>query len=153
MNLPDLPPSVPVAPPAAPPRIGGLRLSLLAGGAYDAVAGIGPLLDLDRAADLLGVGEVHDAYALRFCGLLVVCLGLFHLVAALEARRTLRPAAAAILIRFVGGAYVTGYTLFGGGVPKIFLAFGCADLLFGVVHYGFLRRSAQRGLLGALLRG
>src|SRR5262245_58834543 len=97
------------------------------------------------------MGEVGEGYALRFCGVLMAALGLFHLVAAIEARATLRPAAAATIIRFVGGAYVVAVTLFGGGVPKIFLAFGCADLLFGLLHYGFMRRGVGPGVLGGVL--
>ncbi|MGH7151484.1 MAG: hypothetical protein ACREIU_12340, partial [Planctomycetota bacterium] len=141
----------PISPPA--PRYGGLRLSLLAGAAYDGLASLGPLLDLRRTADLLGMGEIRDEYALRFCALLMAALGLFHLVAALEVRRTLRPAAAATVVRFVGGVYVVGVTLFAVGVPKIFLAFGCADLLFGLLHYGLIRRGVGRGLFVALLKG
>ncbi|MCI0586605.1 MAG: hypothetical protein L0323_07175 [Planctomycetes bacterium] len=141
----------PVSPP--PPRYGGLRFSLLAGAVYDALASIGPLFDLHRTAALFGMGEIREGYALRFCGLLMAALGLFHLVAAIEVKRTLRPAAAATVIRFVGGIYVIAVTLFGGGVPKVFLAFGCADLLFGILHFGFLSRGVGRGLLGALVKG
>ncbi len=142
----------PVSPPP-PPRFGGLRFSLLAGAVYDALASVGPLFDLHRTAALFGMGEIREGYALRFCGLLMAGLGLFHLVAGIEVKRTLRPAAAATLVRFVGGVYVIAVTLFGGGVPKVFLAFGCADLLFGLLHYGFLRHGVRRGLLGALLKG
>ena len=144
---------LPLPAPQPTPRYGGLRASLLAGAAYDGLAALGPLVDLRRAADLLHMGEIRDEYALQFCGLLVAALGLFHLVAAIEVRRTLRPAAAATLIRFAGGIYVTGVTLFAVGVPKVFLAFGCADLLFGVLHYGCLRRGVGRGLMSALLKG
>jgi hypothetical protein len=141
----------PVSPP--PPRYGGLRSSLLAGAVYDALASLGPLLDIRRTAEFFRMGEIRDEYALRFCGLLMAGLGLFHLVAAIEVRRTLRPAAAATLIRFAGGIYVTGVTLFAVGVPKVFLAFGCADLVFGILHYGCLRRGVGRGLMSALLKG
>ncbi|HET6202633.1 MAG TPA: hypothetical protein VFI25_07500 [Planctomycetota bacterium] len=141
--------ATPVPPP---PRYGSLRLSLLAGAAYDAAVGLWTLLDLQRMGMVLGAGELREPYALRFCGLLLVGLGLFYFVAALELSRSLRSAAAAIAIRSFGGVYVIAHTL-AGGVPKVFLAFGCVDLVFGILHYGFLRRGVRRGFVGALLRG
>ena len=140
-------------PAASPPPLGALRLSLLAGAAWDGAGGVWAILDLHGMAKVLRVGEVREPHYLRFCGLLLLAVARFYLVTAAELRRSLRGVGAAIVIRAVGGLYVAGHASVDANVPRIFIAFGIADLAFAAIHYGLLRRKTGRGVWGALLKG
>jgi hypothetical protein len=126
-----------------------LRVSLLAGAAWDAAAALAIFLALPLLSRVLAIPVPEDTLYVRFVGILLFGLALFYAVAGTGPRPHRRLAAAAAAFRIAGGAAV-GLQVPIASAPPGFLAFAAADLVFGVWHALALRRLGS-GVLPLLL--
>lgn len=126
-----------------------LGLTMLFGSIYDWVVAALTLL-FPNFVTLFGVPYPKDLMYFRFGGLLMLVLPFFYLLGYIQTKRNIAVVPSAIIVRGIGFLFLTLHSLLLEESP-FWALFGFADLLFGALHYCFLKRSGytfRNALLG-----
>ena len=111
-----------------------VRVTMLAGAAYDVAFALPILVAPEPLAGLLGLPMPDQEIYLRFSSVFLLGLAYFYMMPVLHAGRYLGNVVGAALIRFLGAAFlVTAVLLY--HQPRALLLLGTGDLLFAGLHY------------------
>lgn len=111
---------------------------MLLGSIYDWVMALLIFL-YPKAITFFGVPFPTDLMYFRWGGLLMLILPFFYLLAYINTEKNIAVVPSAILARTAGFLFLTLHTVLLGEAP-VWVMFGLADLLFGVLHYIYFKR-------------
>lgn len=120
-----------------------LRRSMAAGAIYDLGLGLSIVVALEFLSSILPIPFPSEPFYARVVGVLLIGLGVFYGIAALDLRGHVRNVGGAVLVRTFGGTYLIAYAALDASVSWCFLVFGIVDLMWALLHVVLLHHETN----------